>query len=151
MKLAQALVLRADKQKKLGSLRDRIACNAMVEEGFKPPEDPAELIEESFRVLNELQRLVVKINAANLANKLPDGRTLTEAIAQREEWTQQHRMLQHAIERSGQEPSRYSMREIRWEAVMEVKALQRRADDLSKKIRELDLLIQETNWNTDLE
>jgi len=151
MKLAQALVHRADKKKKLGSLRERIGINMMVEEGGKPSEDPAELIEESFGVLKELRILVGKINAANVANKLPDGRTLTEAMAERDELIQRHAMILHAIGSSANEPSRYSMREIKWESVMEVKALQRRADDLSRDIRELNLLIQETNWNTDLE
>ncbi len=89
MKLAQALVLRADTQKKLASLRQRIGNSAVVQEGNQPPEDPNELLKEGFGVLNELRELIGKINAANAANKLPDGRTLTKAIAQRDELAQQ--------------------------------------------------------------
>jgi hypothetical protein len=43
MKLAEALVLRADTQKKLESLRQRIGKNAIVQEGNKPHEDPSQL------------------------------------------------------------------------------------------------------------
>ena len=43
MKLAEALLLRADMQKKLASLRERIVANAVVQEGDKPHEDPEKL------------------------------------------------------------------------------------------------------------
>ncbi len=151
MKLAEALVLRADTQKKLASLRERVGNNAVVQEGSKPHEDPNQLLKEAFGVLKELRELIGKINAANAVNKLPDGRTLTAAIAQRDELAQQHSLLQHAIAGSSKEPDRYSMKEIRWVACVDVKKLQRQSDDLAKKIRELNLMIQETNWATDLE
>jgi len=151
MKIAEALVLRADIQKKLASLRQRVGNNAVVQEGSQPHEDPNQLLKEAFGVLKELRELVGKINAANAANKLPDGRTLTEAIAQRDELAQQHSLLQHAIGSTAKEPDRYSMKEIKWVACVEVKKLQRQSDDLARKIRELNLMIQETNWKTDLE
>lgn len=151
MKLAEALVLRADTQKKLASLRQRLGSNAVVQEGNDPHEDPSMLMKEAFGSLKELRELVGKINAANAANRLPDGRTLTDAIAQRDELTQQHSLIQHAIASSSKEPDRYSMTEIKWVACVDVKALQKQSDDLSKKIRELNLMIQETNWKTDLE
>ncbi len=150
MKLAEALVLRADIQKKLASLRQRLGKNAIVQEGNEPHEDPAKLMKEAFGVLKELRELVGKINAANAAHKLPDGRTLTEAIAQRDELTQQHSLIQHAITSSGKEPDRYSMTEIKWVACVDVKKLQKQSDDLAGKIRQLNLMIQETNWKTDL-
>jgi len=151
MKLAEALVLRSDTQKKYASLRERIGKNAIIQEGSSPHEDPKQLMKEAFGVLDELRNLIGKINAANAANKLPDGRTLTDAIAQRDEFTQQHSLIQHTIASSGKEPDRYSMTEIKWVACIDVKKLQKQSDDLSKKIRELNLMIQETNWKTDLE
>jgi hypothetical protein len=52
MKLAEALLLRADVQKKLASLRERVAKNAVAQEGDKPHEDPDKLLKESFGVLD---------------------------------------------------------------------------------------------------
>ena len=150
MKLAEALVLRADTQKKLDSLRQRIAKNAIVQEGNQPHEDPSQLMREAFGVLSELRKLIQQINSANSTHKLPDGRTLNEAIAQRDELTQQHSLIQHAIASSSREPDRYSMAEIKWVTCIDIKQLQRQLDDLSKSIRELNLMIQETNWNTNL-
>ncbi len=151
MKIAEALVLRADIQKKLASLRQRIGNNSVVQEGSEPHEDPNQLLKEAFGVMKELRGLVGKINAANAATTLPDGRTLTEAIAQRDELAQQHSLLQHAIENTAKEPDRYSMKEIKWVACVDVRKLQRQSDDLARKIRELNLMIQETNWKKDLE
>lgn len=150
MKLAEALVLRADMQKKLDSLRQRIGRNAIVQEGNQPHEDPSELLRESFGVLHEMRDLIQKINATNAAAKLPDGRTITEAIAHRDELTQQHSLLQHAVASSIRDPDRYSMAEIKWVACVDVRSLQKQSDDIARHIRELNLLIQETNWKTDL-
>ena len=151
MKLAEALLLRADMQKKLASLRERIGQNAVVQEGDEPHEDPAKLMDQAFAVLNELESLVFRINQANLNYKLPDGRTITEAIARRDTLVSQHTLIHHAIASTQKEPDRYSMSEIKWTATLKVAGLQKQLEDLAKKIRELNAAIQETNWKTELE
>jgi len=88
MKLAEALLLRADLQKKGASLRERIVANAVVQEGEAPHEPPEELMREAFGVLAELEDLVSRINKTNLDAKLADGRTLTDAIARRDTFAQ---------------------------------------------------------------
>ena len=50
-KLAEALLLRADVQKKVASLRERIVANAVVQDGDKPSEDPNVLLLEVSGVL----------------------------------------------------------------------------------------------------
>lgn len=50
MKLAEALILRADYQKRLAQLRERIKANARVQEGESPAEEPQALIAETVRV-----------------------------------------------------------------------------------------------------
>jgi hypothetical protein len=151
MKLAEALLLRADMQKKLASLRERIAKNAVVQQGDKPHEDPAKLLDEAFGVLKEFESLVWGINKANLDNTLPDGRSLTQAIAHRDTLVAQHSLIQYGIANSQKEPARYSMAEIKWVAILKVASLQKQSEDLSKKIRELNAAIQETNWKAELE
>lgn len=150
MKLAEALLLRADLQKKLASLRERIAANAVVQENDEPHEDPNDLLKEAVGVLDELESLVARINASNLATKLPDGRTLTAALARRDTLVTQHAIYIAAIAASRKEPDRYGVREIKWVSMLKVSKLQKQADDLSKKIRELNAAIQETNWNAEL-
>lgn len=151
MKLAEALMLRGDMQKKLASLRERLAANAVVQEGDQVHEDPEGLMKEAFGVLDELERLVYAINQANLKHQLPDGRNLTEAIARRDTLAQRHALIQSAIAASRKEPERYSVREIKWVATMEIAKLQRQLEDLAQNIRELNARIQETNWKVDLD
>ena len=151
MKLTEALMLRADLKKKLASLRERIGKNALVQERDQPHEDPSKLIEEAFSVLKELESLVFRVNQANLKNTLPDGRTLTEAIARRDTLVGQHSLLQHAIQCAQQDPELYSAREIKWVPTLKVANLQNQSEDLAKKIRELNVAIQETNWKAELE
>ncbi|MEO7094527.1 MAG: DIP1984 family protein [Polyangiales bacterium] len=150
MKLAEALLLRADLQKKIASLRERIVANAVVQEKDKPSEDPAVLMKEAFGAIDELEALVVKINETNLTAKLADGRTLTQAIAVRDTLKAQHALLQAAIAGARKEPDRYGVREIKWVATLPVAKLQKQSDDLSKKIRELNGHLQEANWKTSL-
>lgn len=146
MKLAEALLLRADLQKKLASLRERIVANAVVQEGDAPHEDPNALMREAFGVHDELEALVTKINATNLKAKLPDGRTLTAALARRDTLVSEHALLVAAIAGSRKEPDRYGVREIKWVATLKVAKLQKQADDLAKSVRELNALVQEANW-----
>jgi len=150
MKLAQALLLRGDIQKKIASLRERIGRNVLVQEGIAPHEDPNRLLDEAVAAIDELEALVTSINAANLQNRLSDGRTITEAIARRDSLVQRRALLQAAIEATQAEPDRYSMREIRWTAAVDVVRLQRQSEDLARQIRELNGAIQETNWKIDL-
>jgi hypothetical protein len=149
-KLAEALLLRADLQKKVASLRERIVANAVVQDGEKPHEDPAALMKEAFGALDTLESLIAKINAANGKTKLADGRTLTQAIARRDTLTQEHALIQAAIAGCRKEPERYSAREIKWVATLNVAKLQKQSDDLSKRIRELNAAIQAANWKAEL-
>jgi hypothetical protein len=54
MKLAEALLLRADMQKKLASLRERIAANGLTQEGSLPSQDPKAMLLESAGTIAEL-------------------------------------------------------------------------------------------------
>jgi len=151
MKLAEALLLRADMQKKLASLRERIGQNAVVQEGEQPHEDPQKLLQQAFGVLSDLQDLVAKVSVANLTNKLPDGRTLAVAIGQRDTLVRQHSLISASLDATKKEPDRYSVREIKWVATLDVAKLQKQLEDLAKSIRELNSLIQQANWGIDLE
>lgn len=152
MKLAKALILRADAQKKLASLREGVGSHCKVQEGTDPQEDPADLMKEAFGVIKELRNLAEKINHANANSTLPNGRTLTSAIAQRDELIQQHSLVQHAIKSVRHYDERYyGMSASTWVDIINVKKLRKQADDLARKIREINLSIQEANWQIELE
>lgn len=58
MKLAEALILRADYQKRIEQLKQRLLRNAKVQEGDDPAENPSELIDELEQVAADLQSLI---------------------------------------------------------------------------------------------
>ena len=150
MKLAEALLLRADLKKKLASLRERIARNAIVQDGETPKEKVEDLLAEATSTLQEQQKLVRSINAANETSKLADGRLLADVLAARDTLVAQHSLLICAIDATHKDVDRYSQREIKWVPQIQVASMQKQADDLSRKIREINVTVQATNWQIDI-
>ena len=77
MKLAEALHLRADLQKRIQQLGVRLNNNAKVQEGDTPAEDPVVLLRELESCTNELANLIAAINRPNCATVNADGVSLT--------------------------------------------------------------------------
>lgn len=150
MKLAEALLLRSDIQKKLASLRERIKQNTVVQEGETPSEDPNELIIQVKNIADELQNLVFKINETNLKYKTEKGRTLTEALSLRETLILKHSIIQATANSAAKPPERYGVKEIRWVKTVDVSKLQKEADDLAKLVREINGEIQAANWQIEV-
>ena len=150
MKLAQALLLRADIQKKLESVRDRIGKNAIVQEGEKPSEDPNALLDQAKAICAQLKALVFAINEANLSGRTGQGRTLTEALAERDALVLERSIVLAAAASAVRPSDRYGMKEIRWVKTVDVAALQKSADELAKALRELNAEIQEANWQIEV-
>jgi hypothetical protein len=151
MKLAEALLLRAEMQTKLGTLRERIAASAVVQQGDKPAESAEKLLREAAGILGDLEAMIVRIHRTNAKGKLADGRTLTESIAERDRLKQQHALLAHAAASLKRQPEMYSPREIKWVPQLDAAKLHKQADDVSGKIRALNVKIQEANWKIALE
>ena len=151
MKLAEALLLRAEMQTKLTNLRERIAASALTQRGDKPAESAEKLIKEAVGIMGDLKSLIVRIHETNAQAKLADGRTLTEAIAERDRLKQHHALLRHAAAATKGEPDRYSPREIKWVPQLDSAKLHNQSDDIAGSIRELNAKIQEANWKIILE
>lgn len=150
MKLAEALMLRSDLQTKLASLQQRINSNVLIQEGDQPSEDPNALIKEAFAVNSELHALIQRIHATNAQAQTIQGQPLLRVLNARDSLTQQHRILQQAIDSSQRENGRYSSSEIRWIKSISVAELQKQADDISRQLRQNNLEIQASNWQIDL-
>jgi len=153
MKLAEALAQRADGLKKLASLRSRIEANATYQEGEAPKEDANELLGEVSTVLDTLEGLMRRINITNTTAKLGSGDTLTAAIARRDILRLRVAVLNEAASAgSGSRGSwgRQLRSELRTMSAVDVQQLRKDADEISVQLRELDLAIQEANWQFDL-
>lgn len=151
MKIAEALLLRADTQKRLASLRERVCRCTAVQEHEAPPEDPAMLLSEIQKSCALYKALVFAINRANLDGLTSGGRSLTEALAERDALMVQHSILQATIASAARPQERYGPSEIRWVLTIDIPALQAFVDELAKQLRELNAEIQAANWQIEVE
>jgi hypothetical protein len=149
MKLAEALQERADLNRRIEQLRYRLSNNVLVQEGEKPLEDPAALLEELESSFTRLEWLIARINLTNCAVKV-EGRSLTELIARRDVLSLRADAYRRLVEEASQNTHRATRTEIKILSAVDVPALQRQADDASRELRLLDNTLQATNWTADL-
>ena len=149
MKLAEALNQRVDLQKRIAQLRDRLSNNVKVQEGDQPAEKPDDLFKELEGSLRQLKDMIVCINRTN-QETVWEGRTLTEMIAEKDVMTMHLGALRSTLEAANVRSDRFSRNEIKFVRTVDVNALQKKVDDLSRDLRELDSRLQQANWMTDL-
>ena len=150
MKLAEALSIRKDLQKRIQQFGQRIQNNVKVQEGDEPKEQPAELMKELDSCLSQLQELIWRINATNIETKNSEGKTLTELMAQKDVLTMRISTLRSVFDTASSSQDRYSRSEIKMVTVVDVKALSKQIDEYSAQLRKLDIEIQALNFQTEL-
>jgi len=149
MKLAEALIERADLQKKIAQVEYRMRQNARVQEGDEPAEAVEKLMPEYESLMDDLESLIVKINITNIKTPFEDV-TLAEAITKRDCQKSKIRAYQELREAATIEQDRYSNKEIKFIRCVDIVKLQEKIDGLSKGYRELDTKMQGLNWTTEL-
>ncbi|AJY75072.1 DIP1984 family protein [Paenibacillus beijingensis] len=149
MKLAEALVLRADSQKKIAQLKQRLERVVKVQEGEAPSEDPQALIAELEQTLTEQTNWIRKIKT-NALTSFNSELSISDALAQRDRLMQHRKILSDILEHASIKHDRFSRSEVKFERTVDVAKIQAQTDELSKAYREFDFRIQEMNWTTDL-
>jgi hypothetical protein len=153
MKVAEALALRADATRRVEQLRTRIVANARYQEGEEPSEDARVLLTEVGEVLDELEGLIRRINRTNSASTTADGATVTDALARRDVLRSRHSVLSDAADAAAGR-NQYGGRQLRSELKMitalPVAGLRANADQVARELRDLDIRIQQANWEIDL-
>jgi hypothetical protein len=154
VKLAEALALRADASRRIEQLRTRIVANARFQEGEEPAEDARALLAEAGVALDELEDLIGRINRTNAATRIGPEGTITDALARRDVLRARHSIVTAAADAAAGKSQPGMGRQLRSElkmlAALPVAQLRAQADDLARQIRELDVRIQQSNWEFDL-
>lgn len=151
MRLAEALIERADLKRKIEMMRTRLINNAKVQEGVEPTEDPKVLLEELNEKLERMEWLVVHINKTNAVAKMQTGETIAEGIAKKEMLAKKISIISSFIDFGSSSISRTTHSEIRILPSTNIPVLQKTLDSYSKELRILDSKIQECNWSTELQ
>lgn len=150
MKLAEALILRADLKTRAAQLRERLKANAKVQEGETPSEDPQELLREFEEIAAQTLTLIQQINRTNSQTPFADVESLADALARRDVLKLRLSVLRDLVEAASVKVERYGQSEIKSYATIDVRATQKQSDELSKLLRELDTKVQSLNWTVDL-
>lgn len=150
MKLAEALAERSDSQNRIEEIKKRLVRSARVQEGEQPAEDTTELLAETERIFVRMLEVISAINRTNSKTAFDSGRTISDAIAERDVVGKRRDFLAGIAEAASTRQDRYSKSEVRFVATVSVGKLQTEVDQLAKRYRELDTRLQELNWKTEL-
>ncbi len=150
MRLAEALILRADLQKRMEQIKNRLYNNVLTQEGESPSEDPEVLLQEYMSLQKDLTHIIKAINRTNNNTPFNDNISLSEALVERDAIISKRTILSNAADRASEKQDRYSKSEIKNVSTIDIRKFQKEADILSKDFRELDTKIQALNWNIDL-
>ncbi|MGP0100815.1 MAG: DIP1984 family protein [Solirubrobacteraceae bacterium] len=154
--VGEALNRRADLQKRIAQLQNRLSACVLAQEGEEPPESPDLLLAELDVLCDELEGLIANINRTNANARLATGETVTEGLARRDVIALRQNALRAAIKAAGGGSggalglTRYSRSEIRMVRQVKIGDLQQKLDALARKRRELDNRLQEHNWQATL-
>lgn len=150
MKLAEALSLRKDLEKRISGLKDRLENVARIQEGEEPSENPEELMTELDRCLEQLEQLIYTINVTNMKIVCEDGRTMTKLLSERDILNKRISILRNTFDHASGSANRYCRSEVRMVATIDVKSLRQKLDKHSLQYRQLDMMIQMLNFTNDL-
>lgn len=150
MKLAEALNLRADLQRRIASLKERLAKNAKIQEGDIPSEDPNLLLSELDSNIKELESLIKAINKTNSFTLVDDEESISDMIAKRDALGLKLSVLRDFLSKASDKIDRYSNKEIRILSTVNIAEMQKEIDNLSKEYRLIDTRLQGLNWTTDI-
>jgi hypothetical protein len=149
MKLAEALIARADLKIKIAQLRSRMEQNAKVQEGEQPAESVEELLSLYDGLMAEQEVLIKRINRTNGMTALGGG-TLTDAIAERDCLRGKINAYRELYDAAAIKQERYSRSEVKYIRCVDTAELQKKIDNMSKSYREMDTRIQAANWTAEL-
>jgi hypothetical protein len=150
MKLSEALILRADSQKRVEQLKQRLLRSAKIQEGDNSPENPGVLLEELERTLGTLMDLIKRINKTNSATEFEANKTISDVLAERDVLLIKRNAYSQLTEAASVVQPLYSRSEIKFVSTVDVSNMQNQVDELSKQYREMDSRIQAMNWQTEL-
>jgi hypothetical protein len=147
MKLAEGLLLRADIQKKIERLQQRIQNNLIVVDGKSPQEDPNKLLAQLRNSIQEFEAIVIKINKTNNKTLVDGQMQLMEALAKRDSLkllVEKLRVIQQSATINRAHYNNYT------DTAIDFGKLQAEIDQMGRAFREIDSKIQEVNWLTEI-
>lgn len=150
MKLAELLIERSEIQKRIAQLSSRLNDYAIVQEGDVPPFKPDAVLKKLDGLHVKLEEAIKKINHVNTTTEFEPGMTLADAVTRRDVMKSRRNIYHGIFTSSVVRDSRYSKKEIKFVATLDVDEIMDVTDNLAKEIRILDSKIQAKNWEVEV-
>jgi hypothetical protein len=154
MTLGAALAKRAGHAREIEQNNSRATAAARYQEGSKPPESAAELMERAEKLIRDQANLIARINVTNAATRTSSGKTITEALAKRDALRALHKMYAAVVDEAAGHRHRGFLRgmasELRELPGVDVAAVRVLISALALQIREVDGEIQQAGLTADL-
>ena len=149
MKLAEALQERADLNRNISDLQNRLERVMLVQEGETPVESPQSLLRELNESADRLEYLMAAINHTNDQTAV-NGLSLTQLIAKKDVLSRKINVYKICATEAGMNTNRARGTEIKVVPTVKASELQKEIDRMARELRLLDNTLQETNWTRDL-
>lgn len=156
MRLAEALMLRAELKNEADELFKRIEENAFYKQDETPMEDAKELFRKMEDVLLEIKVLEEKIWRTNMNTLCQGKKTIYDLLRERDYLIKivyrKNRVI--AMHKSDYQNKMYYLKDessvIKKVFAFDIKTLIKERDEAAKKCKEINLMIQRKNWEVDL-
>ncbi|WLF79020.1 hypothetical protein PVL30_002770 [Lodderomyces elongisporus] len=152
MKLANALKLRANLQTDLKQQESEIRSNLVQQEGLTPSHDSNEQYQKYVLKLGELEKLIVAINYTNTKSRHEyngQQKSITELILRIKEIKQMISLTESVISR-GKAPTINTASDIRILSCVDMKKYDDKLEQLKSELLNLEMKLEEINWQVDL-
>ena len=151
MKLGEDLLKRDEYIKREDKHKKRLKSNVVLKDDNENNENPNDLIKEYIEVNNELSDLIIKISSKEHNTKLAIGITIADAINIRDKLYREMEIYKTVLKELNSKDYRNAKNEVKMKVLVNVKDIQTEVDKLTKAYNDIDVMIQSTNWNVDLE
>ena len=151
MFLAEALLRKAVLKKELEVLEQRMSDSARIPFDEEPVDDYIILLSSYRNKEDELLDLSLRILATNNSTMFIDGETISQAIVRRDSLkrvvSMYNKLLSAAV---GGSRGLFSSRDIKYRRVIDMDKVRTSMDSAAVQYRNLDVKLQQLNWNTEL-
>ena len=151
MLLAEALLRKAVLKKELDALEQRMGESARIPHDEEPVDDYTVLLISYREKESELLETSLRILATNNKTEIIEGETISQAIIRRDGLKRivamYNKLLNAAI---GSNRGYYSSRDVKYKRVIDMDKVRSDMNSAAQQYRELDVKLQQLNWNTEL-
>ncbi|MCL2059611.1 MAG: DIP1984 family protein [Oscillospiraceae bacterium] len=152
MLLAEALFKKAVLKKELETLEQRMGESARVPHDEEPIDDYLVLLGSYLEKEGELLDMNLRIQTTNISTAFREGETISQAINRRDSLKRIVSMYNKLLSAATGGGSRgiFSSRDVKYKRVVDMDKTRADMSNAAMQYRELDVKLQQLNWNTEL-